>query len=100
MPGDVLLRDMRLWHGGTPNRGKDIRLLPSAEFLAPWYADLTEGTDDHFAPRPALPLSTWWRMSVSGRNATRRILAAPAPVLAAVRPDFALILPYVAEDRP
>mmetsp|Transcript_49338 Transcript_49338/g.155121 ORF Transcript_49338/g.155121 Transcript_49338/m.155121 type:complete len:497 (+) Transcript_49338:76-1566(+) len=99
-PGDILLRDMRLWHGGAPNRGEAARLLPSAEFLAPWYADLTEGTDDHFAARPALPFEHWWRMSSRGREAARRILSAPGPVDASIRPDFALVLPYVAEERP
>jgi len=33
-PGDILLRDMRLWHGGSPNLGKGARYLPSAEFLS------------------------------------------------------------------
>ena len=33
-PGDVLLRDMRLWHGGSPNLGLEARYLPSAEFLS------------------------------------------------------------------
>lgn len=99
-PGDVLLRDMRLWHGGMPNRNSSARLLPSAEFLAPWYAAFTEGTDDHFAPRPALPFEHWWQMSSRGREASRRIVSVPGPVLARFRADFALLLPYVAEDRP
>lgn len=38
-PGDVLLRDMRLWHGGSPNLGADPRYLPSAEFLSRHYAE-------------------------------------------------------------
>lgn len=99
-PGDVLLRDMRVWHGGTPNRGSATRFLPSAEFLAPWYADLTVGSDDHFAPRPALPFASWLRMSDQGRAVSRRMLAAPGPVAWGIRPDFVLLLPYVAEDRP
>merc|ERR1712232_718948 len=76
-PGDVLLRDMRLWHGGTPNYGKSVRLLPGAEFLAPWYADIASGTEDHFAPRPSLPFAHWWRMSAKGRQSTSRILSMP-----------------------
>merc|ERR1712039_206264 len=95
-PGDVLLRDMRLWHGGTPNLGSDTRFLPSAEFLSPWYAALTEGTDDHFAPRPALPFSHWSQLSDHGREVTRRILSAPAPVQAGFKTPFVLLLPYVA----
>lgn len=99
-PGDVLLRDMRVWHAGSPNRGSAPRLLPSAEFLSPWYANLADGTDDHFAPRPALPFAHWWAMSPSAREAARRILAAPQLVRSGVREDYLLMLPYVAEDRP
>lgn len=98
-PGDVLLRDMRLWHGGTPNLGNATRLLPSAEFLAPWYADLTQGTDDHFAPRPILPFEHWWQMSARGRKSTQRILSVPKSVDSGIRSSFVLLLPYVAEDR-
>eukprot|EP00929_Paragymnodinium_shiwhaense_P090140 TRINITY_DN50343_c0_g1_i2.p1 TRINITY_DN50343_c0_g1~~TRINITY_DN50343_c0_g1_i2.p1 ORF type:complete len:494 (-),score=97.45 TRINITY_DN50343_c0_g1_i2:26-1507(-) len=98
-PGDVLLRDMRVWHGGTPNLGDNTRLLPSAEFLSPWYADLASGTEDHFAPRPSLPFAHWWRMSKRSRQATARILSVPGPVRHGIRPNFELMLPYVAEDR-
>ena len=38
-PGDVVLRDMRLWHGGSPNFGAQTRYLPSAEFLSLGYAE-------------------------------------------------------------
>eukprot|EP00927_Polykrikos_kofoidii_P026843 TRINITY_DN23833_c0_g1_i1.p1 TRINITY_DN23833_c0_g1~~TRINITY_DN23833_c0_g1_i1.p1 ORF type:complete len:511 (-),score=63.85 TRINITY_DN23833_c0_g1_i1:106-1638(-) len=97
--GDVLLRDMRIWHGGTPNVGDKTRILPSAEFLAPWYADLVSGTDDHFAPRPSLPFANWWRMSERGKRVSRRIVSAPGPVESGMRQQFELMLPYVAEDR-
>eukprot|EP00928_Gymnodinium_smaydae_P048643 TRINITY_DN32542_c0_g1_i1.p1 TRINITY_DN32542_c0_g1~~TRINITY_DN32542_c0_g1_i1.p1 ORF type:complete len:509 (-),score=98.25 TRINITY_DN32542_c0_g1_i1:48-1526(-) len=100
-PGDVLLRDMRLWHGGTPNKGNATRLFPSAEFLSPWYAALTEGTDDHFAPRPALPRELWSQLSPSAREAARRLLGPSGGSMeTGIRDQVELMLPYVAEDRP
>lgn len=98
--GDVLLRDMRVWHGGTPNLGNSTRFLPSAEFLSNWYAALTAGTEDHFEPRPALPFKHWAAMSEHGRQVSQSVLSIPGPVAAGFKVPFALMLPYVAEDRP
>ena len=30
-PGDVLVRDIRVWHGGCPNLSREPRYLPSLE---------------------------------------------------------------------
>lgn len=35
--GSVVMRDVRCWHGGTPNLSDTERALPNAEFLAPWF---------------------------------------------------------------
>lgn len=35
--GSVVMRDVRCWHGGTPNLSDRERALPNAEFLAPWF---------------------------------------------------------------
>ncbi|CAE7809059.1 unnamed protein product [Symbiodinium sp. CCMP2592] len=99
--GDAVLRDMRLWHGGTPNRRNRSRYLPSAEFLSTWYASITiQVPEDHFSPRPALPFAHWLGLSANAQRRTQFILAAPEPVRAKVREDFVLMLPYVAEERP
>lgn len=37
--GSVLMRDVRAWHGGTPNLSNEVRSLPNAEFFAPWYRE-------------------------------------------------------------
>ncbi len=37
--GSVLMRDVRAWHGGTPNLSNEVRALPNAEFFAPWYRE-------------------------------------------------------------
>ena len=35
--GAVLIRDVRAWHGGTPNLSNVIRAIPNIEFYAPWF---------------------------------------------------------------
>ena len=37
--GSVQLRDVRAWHGGTPNLSDDIRAIPNVEFYAPWFRE-------------------------------------------------------------
>ena len=34
--GSVQLRDVRAWHGGTPNLSDHVRSIPNVEFYAPW----------------------------------------------------------------
>jgi len=73
--GDILLRDLRLWHAGAANLGDTPRLSPNSEFLAKWYADATEGTEDHLAPRRVLPRKLWEQLSPHGQQITRRTRA-------------------------
>lgn len=35
--GSVMIRDVRAWHGGTPNLSNEVRAIPNVEFYAPWY---------------------------------------------------------------
>jgi ectoine hydroxylase-related dioxygenase (phytanoyl-CoA dioxygenase family) len=37
--GSVILRDVRAWHGGTPNVSDEVRAMPNVEFFAPWYRE-------------------------------------------------------------
>ena len=37
--GSVVIRDIRAWHGGTPNLSNEVRALPNAEFYAPWFRE-------------------------------------------------------------
>jgi len=37
--GSVILRDVRAWHGGTPNVSEEVRAIPNVEFFAPWYRE-------------------------------------------------------------
>lgn len=73
--GDVLLRDLRLWHAGSANLGKLPRLSPNSEFLAQWYADATEGKEDHLAPRRVFPADAWSQMSPHAQHITSRTRA-------------------------
>jgi len=35
--GAVQIRDVRAWHGGTPNLSDELRAIPNLEFYAPWF---------------------------------------------------------------
>lgn len=37
--GAVMIRDVRGWHGGTPNVSDAIRSIPNLEFYAPWFRE-------------------------------------------------------------
>lgn len=39
--GAMLIRDVRAWHGGTPNVSDTIRSIPNLEFYAPWFREPT-----------------------------------------------------------
>ncbi len=33
--GCAVFRDIRAWHGGTPNLSRDVRAMPNVEYFAP-----------------------------------------------------------------
>lgn len=37
--GAVQIRDVRAWHGGTPNVSDEMRAIPNIEFYAPWFRE-------------------------------------------------------------
>jgi ectoine hydroxylase-related dioxygenase (phytanoyl-CoA dioxygenase family) len=37
--GSVQIRDVRAWHGGTPNVSDEPRAIPNIEFYAPWFRE-------------------------------------------------------------
>ena len=37
--GSVQLRDVRAWHGGTPNLSDHVRSIPNVEFYSPWFRE-------------------------------------------------------------
>jgi hypothetical protein len=34
-----MIRDVRAWHGGTPNISDSMRFIPNLEFYAPWFRE-------------------------------------------------------------
>ena len=67
-PGCALFRDVRAWHGGTPNLTlDDVRAIPSATYCAPWFApEMATG----YRPR-SLPRSVYETLSPRGREIAR-----------------------------
>lgn len=48
--GSVQIRDVRAWHGGTPNLSDEMRWIPNLELYAPWFREpIVPGIsyDDH-----------------------------------------------------
>ena len=37
--GAIMVRDVRAWHGGTPNISDAMRAIPNLEFYAPWFME-------------------------------------------------------------
>lgn len=63
--GSVLIRDVRAWHGGTPNLSDELRAIPNAEYWAPWYRE---------EQRPSMPQSIWSTLSDHGRRISRGLV--------------------------
>ena len=57
--GSVMIRDIRAWHGGTPNLSDEMRAIPNAVFLAPWF---------HERQLPAMPREMFDLLSEHGRR--------------------------------
>ena len=70
--GSVLIRDVRAWHGGTPNLSDEIRAIPNLEYFAPWYRERT--------PR-SMPREIYDTLSDHGKDIARYIVADSAETL-------------------
>lgn len=83
--GSVLLRDVRAWHGGTPNLSDEVRAIPSVQFYAPWFRDPV---------RRALPRIAWETLSEHGQRISRYAIAdearaaPPGAVIGSTPPGF------------
>ncbi len=53
--GAGIFRDLRAWHGATPNVGKEIRAMPNVEYGSSWL-------DDRFFSR-CMPHAVWETLS-------------------------------------
>lgn len=64
--GSVLIRDVRAWHGGTPNLSDQVRAIPNAEFFAPWYRE---------PQSTCMPRSIYDGLSDHGKDVCRSLVA-------------------------
>jgi len=64
--GSVLIRDVRAWHGGTPNLSEEIRAIPNVEYFAPWFRE----------PMPiCMPYHLYQTLSSAGQQHCRYIVS-------------------------
>lgn len=66
--GSVCIRDVRAWHGGTPNVSDEVRCIPNIEFYAPWFRDVND-------TRPCMPREIYETLSEHGKHISRHVLA-------------------------
>lgn len=64
--GAVLIRDVRAWHGGTPNLSDHVRAIPNAEYFAPWYREELS---------ISMPYEIYEKLSEHGKRICRYITA-------------------------
>lgn len=70
--GSVQIRDVRAWHGGTPNVSDHLRAIPNVEFFAPWFRE---------PAFPSISHADWLGLTEHGRRITRFIVADSADAL-------------------
>lgn len=64
--GAAMIRDVRAWHGGTPNVSDHVRAIPNLEFYAPWFRE---------PMTPGITRSDWLGLSDHARAVTRFAVA-------------------------
>lgn len=64
--GTAIFRDIRAWHGGTPNLSRDVRAMPNVEYYAPWFR--SEGI------MRCMPWEQWQKLSLHGRRISRHVV--------------------------
>ena len=70
--GSVMIRDVRAWHGGTPNLSNEVRAIPNVEFYAPWFRE---------PMHRSMPRAQYDGLSEHGRSVAKYIVAEPGEVL-------------------
>jgi hypothetical protein len=63
--GTAIIRDIRTWHGGTPNISETVRAMPSTNYFAPWY---------NAAFRKCMPSSVYYNLSPRAQELCRYIV--------------------------
>lgn len=71
--GAVLIRDVRAWHGGTPNIADAVRSIPNLEFYAPWFREPIV---------PSIAYQDFKKLSVRAQHVAQCCVADSSEVLA------------------
>lgn len=64
--GTAIFRDIRAWHGGTPNLSYDVRAMPNVEYYAPWFR--SEGI------MRCMPYEQWEKLSPHAQRISRFVV--------------------------
>lgn len=64
--GTAIFRDIRAWHGGTPNLSREVRAMPNVEYYAPWFR--SEGI------MRCMPYEKWQSLSAHGQRISRLVV--------------------------
>ena len=91
--GSAIFRDVRTWHGGTPNVSREVRALPNMEYFAPWFRSE--------ALLRSMPYDQWTRLSPHGQRIARYVMCGPGePVIGAgyMHPKAAMREAFKAEQ--
>eukprot|EP01043_Picozoa_sp_COSAG02_P005023 COSAG02_NODE_134_length_34593_cov_43.594886_9_plen_311_part_00 len=64
--GSAIIRDIRAWHGGTPNLSNSVRAIPQSQFVPAWYRVRFTRT---------LPYELYTSLSAQGQKICRDIVA-------------------------
>ena len=64
--GTAIFRDIRAWHGGTPNLSRDVRAMPNVEYYAPWFR--SEGI------MRCMPYEQWEQLSDHAQRISRMVV--------------------------
>ena len=67
--GDGVIRDLRAWHGATPNLGRCIRAMPNVEYVSPWVPEALS--------RQTMPDEIWQSLTAHGKKICRLVKAEP-----------------------
>lgn len=70
--GSVQIRDVRAWHGGTPNLSDEVRAIPNVEYYAPWFRE---------PMLPGISHADHARLSEHAQHLTRYVVADSADTL-------------------
>lgn len=79
--GAAVVRDLRAWHGGTPNVSQELRAIPNVEFYAEWH---NPSTDAKYIK--SMPQDVFDALSNEGKRLCAHIVAPRASLHLGWRP--------------